>query len=687
MSSLPPPAGALALQPLLHDLITALSSPTVVLSAADGQIRSQGAQGVFRADIRAIGRAELSVAGGLLEPVSWAMRGADSVEFVVLLRQGDAPTPDPTVWLRRRRSATPVGLDESIEVVNSGVRDLLVEMELVLATDLLDMETVKAGGTGRDAAPQAIQGGVCFGSPDVRVEVTTREAGIRLEAQEAVLTWTVSVPARSTRTVRWTATVSDSAGVVAAADPKAGFRAPLVRADDRRLAQFVAQSVADLRGLRMTTPAAPAHEFLAAGSPWYLTLFGRDSIWAARMLLPLGTDLAAGTLHALAARQGRVEDADTAEEPGKILHEIRRVGSGAATFLPPVYYGTVDATPLWVCLLADAWRWGLPDADVEALLPTMERALEWLVAYGDSDGDGFLEYVDKSARGLANQGWKDSGDSIRFADGRIATGPVALAEVQAYAYEAALAGAELLDAFGRPGAARWRQYAADLQARFRERFWARDEIGDYPILALDGNKEQVDAPASNMGHLLASGMLSPAEAAAVAARLVHPTMSSGFGLRTMSSATGGFSPLSYHCGSVWPHDTAITILGLQRAGFAREAAVLSEGLLAASAAFDGRLPELYGGFSATDVGVPVPYPASCRPQAWSAAAAVVLLQAHLGLRADVPAGEVRITPGTGIGALSVTGLVLAGEPFRVDVAADGRVLSTETGSSVRVRLD
>ena len=300
------------------------------------------------------------------------------------------------------------------------------------------------------------------------------------------------------------------------------------------------------------------------------------------MLLPLGTELAAGTLRTLASRQGMIDEPMSAEEPGKILHEIRRPPTdGRATFLPAVYYGTVDATPLWVCLLADAWRWGMPAARGRgtAARPRSARC-SGMVTDGDSDGDGFLEYVDKSGRGLANQGWKDSGDSIRFADGRIAVGPVALAEVQSYAYEAALAGADLLDAFHRPGGDRWRRYAADLRHRFAEKFWCSDDLGPYPVLALDGAKSPVDAPASNMGHLLASGIVPPAQAKQIADRLINPSMSSGFGLRTMSSAAGGYSPLSYHCGSVWPHDTAIAIHGLCRAGFPAQAMVLAEGLLA-----------------------------------------------------------------------------------------------------------
>lgn len=679
-----PRAGGL--QPFLHELVTCLHAPTVALSSADGQIRPLGAQGVFAADLRVLSTAELTVDGRPAEPISSTLLGAHTAEFIAVVRRPGGATPDPTTWLRRRRSVRCDGMDEMIELENVSDTTISTTLCITVAADLVDMETVKSGRAGAPTGPVRQGAGVRFTAAGLAVTVSAMDADLDVLSESATLSWTVTAASRSKVTGSWSLDVLDSGAVVSPADPGAGFRGPSVTADDRRLPAFLAQSVDDLRALRMTTPATPNDEFLAAGSPWYLTLFGRDSIWAARMLLPLGTELAAGTLRTLAFRQGSSDVAVSAEETGKILHEIRRPPAGdGRTLLPPVYYGTVDATPLWMCLLADAWRWGMPAAEVEALLPAAERALEWMVTDGDSDGDGFLEYIEKSGRGLANQGWKDSGDSIRFADGRIADGPVALAEVQSYAYEAACAGADLLDAFGRPGADRWRQYAADLRNRFHEAFWTSDELGPYPVLALDGHKERVDAPASNMGHLLSSGILSPEQAARIADRLVHPSMSSGFGLRTMSETAGGYSPLSYHCGSVWPHDTAIAIHGLARAGFPAQAMVLAEGLLAASAAFDGRLPELYGGFAREEVPVPVPYPASCRPQAWAAASAVVLLQAVLGLTVDVPAGEVTISPAPTAGGLTVTGLQVAGADLDVAVDPGGHVVSARTDADVRLR--
>jgi glycogen debranching enzyme len=323
--------------------------------------------------------------------------------------------------------------------------------------------------------------------------------------------------------------------------------------------------------------------------------------------------------------------------------------------LPPLYYGTIDATALWICLLHDAWRWGLPEEDVRSLLPALEAALGWLRDHADPDGDGFLEYLDESGTGLANQGWKDSVDSIRFADGSIAPGPVALCEVQAYAYEAAMGAADLLDHFGRKGALQWREWAAAMQLRFREHFWVGEGRRRFPALALDGRKRRVDSLTSNIGHLLGTGILSDEESRLIAGLLTGEELSSGFGLRTMSRAEGGYSPLSYHCGSVWSHDTAIAIHGLIRSGLSDAAFGLVEGLLAASAGFGYRLPELYGGDARSGADRPLPYPAACRPQAWAAAAIGPIVQALTGLKvrngelvaerpASAPAGALTVSP-------------------------------------------
>ena len=658
------------LQPTVHELDVCLRAPVTVLSARDGAVRGRGAEGVFCGDVRALSVVEVAVAGRRADGIGGGSTGTGSSRHVGVLRGLGDPGPDPTVRLETHRVLRADGLVETLRLVSTAAEPLTAEVVLTLGTDLATVEEVKSGQERPLVAPD----GEGWTGRGVQVSVP----GLQTVGQHGRLTWSVVVPPRGSVEVDWSVQVVDPGGVTAAPRTASSWSTPRVTCDDSRLAPLVEQSLEDLAGLRMTTTTEPDDVFTAAGAPWYLTLFGRDSLWTARLLLPLGTELAAGTLRTLAARQGTRHDDATGEEPGKILHEIRRppvAEEGVTPFLPPVYFGTIDATPLWICLLHDAWRWGLDPAVVTELLDPLERALEWLAADADPDGDGFLEYLDRTGTGLANQGWKDSHDSVRFADGRIAEGPIALCEAQGYAHEAALAAAALLEAFGRSGADRWRSWATDLATRFRAAFWVGDDEGRYPAIALDGTKTPVDAPTSNIAHLLGTGLLDATESTAVAARVGSPAMDSGFGLRTMATTAGGYGPLTYHCGSVWPHDTAIAMTGLARAGHSAEAGSLARGLLAAGESFDRRVPELFAGDAATEVRRALAYPASCRPQAWSAAASVAVLTAVLGLRPDVPAGRLEVAPlrPAPLGAVRVEGLRIGADDVAVAVSASGEV--------------
>lgn len=669
-------------QPPLHDLAVTLRAPTVCLSGADGQIRDTGTQGVLSGDVRVLGRAVVTVDGVEPEPVAHGVDGASAEHFVGLLRDLGDPGPDPTVWLRRDRTVRPDGVDETFTLVNRTDTDATVEIAVAVGTDLAPVELIKTGGSAPAVAPASVPGGLAWSGGGTAVEL--QAPGALVARAGTAVTWTVTAPARSSGTCGYVLTVRERAAVVAAA-PTHLDRTLAVHADDPRLARLLQRALDDLDALLLTEPG---HDdlFAGAGAPWYLTLFGRDSLWTATLLLPVDVRLAAGTLRTLARFQGHVVDPATGEEPGKIPHERRRADAVHADMtLPSLYYGTVDATALWICLLRDAWRWGLPSAEVEALLPNLHAALGWIRDHSDRDGDGFVEYFDDSGRGLANQGWKDSGDAVRRADGTLAPGPVALVEVQGYVHEAALAGAELLDAFGLAGGREWRSYAADLAARFRDRFWVPE---GFPALALDGDKKPVDALTSNIGHLLGTGLLAEAESETVGARLLGADMASGFGLRTMSSTAGGYNPLSYHCGSVWPHDTAIVVRGLSRSGQPERAAELGRQLLAAADGFDRRLPELFGGFGADEVATPVAYPASCRPQAWSAGAAVALLSAVLGLSVDVPAGTITLRPPapSPVGAVSVRGLAVGPGRLDLDIDRDGQVTHVAAPAGMRVEL-
>jgi hypothetical protein len=649
-------------QPLLHDLMPTVAAPTSVLGGADGQIRPVGVQGAFHADARVLSAAVLRLDDREPEPIGHTTAGPGTDRFVTLPRWlGTAG--DPTVRVDRVRRVTPGRVAEEITIASTATVPVSTIVTLELAVDLAPIEAVRSGDGGRPVPPERVgRAAFCWAGDRITVTATGHAA----EADAAGrLRWQVDLAPGDRTVLRWDLGVQDSGAVAVAPHGPAEWTRPSVRGDDRRLTRLIHRSLDDLESLRLSDGG---ETYLGAGVPWFLTLFGRDSIWAARMLLPLGTGLAAGTLRVLAARQGTKADPQTGEAPGKVMHELRRheFRPTPGLRLPPVYYGTVDATPLWVSLLHDAWRWGMPATDVEALLPYAEAALGWLADQADPDGDGFIEYLDTSGRGLANQGWKDSPTAVQFRDGRLAEPPIALVEVQGYAHRAALDGAALLDAFGRPGGDRWRTYAADLADRFRAKFWVD---GGYPALALDRDKRPVDALTSNIGHLLGTGMLTPPEQRAVATALAGEPMSGGYGLRTMSTRERGFAPLSYHCGSVWTHDTAIVAANLSRAGFPEAATTLIDGLLTAAEAFDYQMPELYSGDARADLNRPMPYPAACHPQAWSAAAAILLLQTHLGLHPDVPNGKVHLNPTPT--APTVKNLQIAGH--RVDF--DGTTLT------------
>ncbi|MEU2621753.1 glycogen debranching N-terminal domain-containing protein [Streptomyces sp. NPDC007157] len=677
-----PPSATGGLQPFLHDAVVTLHAPSLAISRADGQL-SGGADGFYHGDRRVLSRLTARAEGIALAPVQGGLRGADRAGFRAILRGLGEVTPDPAVTLHRRRSTADGRFEEVFEVTNAGGEHVRFRLTVSAGTDLATMEQVKSGHVIEEAPAQVADDGtiaLTWSADDFTVRLTADPAPDALEVPTGELCYDVELKPGTSWSVTLTCTAAYADGDQFPAPPadRLPWRVPMLDSSDRHFDQWLSQSLADLDRLRLTDRQSsdPDHpdQFLAAGAPWFLTLFGRDALWAARMLLPLGTDLAAGTLRTLARRQGSASDPATEEQPGKILHEVRRatLQLGDRLSLPPVYYGTVDATPLWISLLHDAWRWGMAPAEVEELLPHAEAALAWL---RDAAGtDGFLQYVDQTGgHGLSNQGWKDSDDAIRYRDGRRAHPPIALCEVQAYAYEAARAGAALLRAFGRPGADDWEDWADRLATRFRERFWVRDEKGPYPAVALDGDGRPVDSVTSGFGHLLGTGLLNAEESALLAARLTGSDLDSGYGLRTLSGEAVGYNPYGYHVGSIWPHDTAIAVHGLVRAGFPDAAASLADGLLTASASFDARLPELFAGHGREAGTGPAPYPASCRPQAWAAASSVLMLRAALGLNADVPGGTVTVAPtfARNYGPLTVNGLQVDGGRLDVTVTADG----------------
>ncbi|WP_211483028.1 glycogen debranching N-terminal domain-containing protein [Actinomyces glycerinitolerans] len=627
------------LQPLLHEQVVIVNAPAQAIAAPDGSMGDAPVQGVYQSDVRALRLRALSVTGSALEHLSVERCGAAASRHRALARGLDRGGADPRSIITTDRTLVPADdgtvLTETLTVRIAQDRPVSTTLTLELATDLSPLAMIK-GGERLSDLPWTVAAGdtASVRRGQVRAVVNAPEARLETVGTRLRLHWDVSVAADIPFTASWSLTASDDDAVV---QPAPALPARKRRGTpDARAAAWLEVALDDLDHLLLARRATPTQPFAAAGAPWFLTLFGRDSLWTSRLLLeaadPWSLALAEGTLRTLADLQGRRYDVDTAEQPGKIMHELRREANAvdADTVLPPLYYGTIDATELWILTLTDARRAGLAEPVVRELLDPLRRALSWLTTCADTDGDGFIEYVDGTGRGLANQGWKDSGDSIQFADGRIAQGPIALVEVQAYAHAAALAGAELLRDFGNGDdavlAATATTWAAALRERFAEAFWRGDTADGYPVIALDARKQQVDSLASNIGHLLGTGILDRAQSRRVAELLVSPGLNSGYGVRTLASTMAGYWPLSYHGGSVWTHDTAIAIDGLLRDGFTSQARTLAEALLTAAPCFGFRMPELFSGTPADD-GAPVPYPASCRPQAWAAAAGAVVARA------------------------------------------------------------
>ncbi|MDW5596870.1 glycogen debranching N-terminal domain-containing protein [Conexibacter stalactiti] len=409
--------------------------------------------------------------------------------------------------------------------------------------------------------------------------------------------------------------------------------APKLETDNGALARTYRASLSDLAALRMRPELHQGATLPAAGLPWFMALFGRDSLITSFQALPYLPGLAATALRTLAAHQATSRDDFHEQEPGKILHELRfgeLTANGERPHSP--YYGTADATPLFVVLLDEYHRWTGDDALVRELEPHARAALRWIEESGDADGDGYVEYARRNdASGLANQCWKDSWDAIQFADGRLARGPIATCEIQGYVYDARRRAARLArEVWDDPLLAeQLERQAAALRVRFHEDFWMPER--GCCALALDGDKRRVDSVTSNIGHLLWSGLLDDDAAAATAERLLEPQLWSGWGVRTLGTAERGYNPLGYHTGTVWPHENSLIAAGLARYGHRDAATRVALAVLSAAPHFEHRLPEVFGGFPAAMTSVPVAFPTASRPQAWAAGAPLQLLSTLLRL--------------------------------------------------------
>lgn len=667
--------------------LVVLDGSTFFVSDRAGDV-SGGQRGFFYADTRHLSRWELLVDGCPIEPSTARNVDYYSARIIGTAAGSCTSAGAPALTVQRDRIVAD-GVHEDVAVESHDAQRRTVTVELRFGADFADLFEVR-----RDEVPRRT----------ARTDVTGRSVTLAYERdgfrRGTCLRFTTDgeLSDRSARFVihlepheRWSVCV-DISCVEGAEEhgPRTGHGgfgelhpqmpesldewmadAPEIDTDSDAVAHTYRQTLLDLAALRFVPHVHVDASVPAGGLPWYMAMLGRDSLITSYMALPFRPQLAAATLQALAAEQATEDDAFRDAEPGKIMHELRRgelVHSGTEPHSP--YYGSHDATPLFLIVLDEYERWTGDRELVVRLESAARAALAWIDGPGDRDGDGFLEYATRSSAGMANQCWKDSDSSMVFADGRRATPPIAACEIQGYAFDARRRAARLArEVWNDPALADRLDRDADrLAERFAEHFWC--DARQHPALALDGERRRVDALTSNIGHLLWSGILTPEHARHVARHLLSDELFSGWGIRTLSSGDAPFNPVEYHNGTVWPHDTAIAAEGLRRYGFDREAGIVARSLFDAAGCFDHRLPELFAGFPRDDTTVAVAYADASCPQAWAAASALLAIRTLLGL--DVADGRLRVSPTFSPGdlTLGIRGLAVRGG--RVDVPATQR---------------
>ncbi|WP_427136318.1 glycogen debranching N-terminal domain-containing protein [Pseudarthrobacter sp. S9] len=671
--------------PLGTGAVTLVEGSSFCISLPNGDIRPGHPHGVFVQDTRILSCWSLTINGQSLEPLAAETKEPYRALFVGRVPRSDGYADSPLIVERLREVGA--GLVEQITVRNYSLDPVECVIRLSVEADFADLFEVKEARIQRHwdeiRQPDGDSLTIRAAWEDVRKGVVIAAGGADVEADSLTYRAVVAPQAHWQTVLTVVPAVEGPGPVTPFMHPDAGglsprdrrrqewvARIPVLRMGNHSIERTLQRSYDDLGALRIEDPEHPERVVVAAGAPWFMTLFGRDSLWASEMALPVDPSLALGTLQTLADRQGKVVDPMSEEEPGKILHEVRLdVSSGLSLGGKSAYYGSVDATPLFVSVLGAVSRWGFAADTIAALLPHADRALAWIRDYGDKDGDGFVEYERLNDRGLINQGWKDSWDGINFADGTLAEPPIALCEVQAYVYSAYMARAWMAyDAGDASLAAELAERAERLKKQFNEQFWL-PERGYYAV-ALDAKKRPVDACASNMGHCLWFGLVDTDKAPLVAERLMSPEMFSGWGVRTLASDMGAYNPASYHNGSVWPHDNALIAAGLMRYGFVAEAQRIATALLEAAEYSNGRLPELFCGFSREQIAQPVPYPTACSPQAWAATAPILLVTSLMQYDAHVSQGGLWMDPvlPESFGHLHITNAPMGRGRITIDVA-------------------
>lgn len=652
-------------------VLTLNRGSAVMVTDLGGEIDSVSELGVFVKDTRFVSRYTIQANG-----YSWRRLTSGTANYyssrVYLTNprfttvSGDVP--DHTLALTISRSVGD-GIHEDLDVTNHGLTPVLFRLELVLESDFADLFEVKShtfvhrGQVVTEWDRERAELRTTYTRGDFRRRLIYRvvECQARPQYANGRITFEIALPPGGS----WHACCHYIFGLGDQAIAPSGNchqtgseterdrqqrewveRTTTLESSHNDALRLFSQSVEDMGALRLSDQEASSTEWMpAAGVPWFVTIFGRDSLIVSLQNMIVHPGFARATLKTLARLQATVEDDWRDAEPGKIPHEIRFGELAHFKEIPHTpYYGTADATPLYLITLHEAWKWLGDDDLLRSYRDVALRCLDWIDQYGDRDGDGLQEYQTRSTKGYENQGWKDAGDAIVYPDGSQVASPKALCELQGYVFDAWVRMAEVFTALGEPErAAGLRRKATDLQALFEDRFWCEDS-GFYAF-ALDARKQPVRTIASNAGHLLWSGIVRPDRAARVAERLLQPDMWTGWGIRTLSARNPAYNPLSYQLGSVWPHDNGIIALGCKRYGLTDAVGRIARDIIAAASHFVGyRLPELYAGLQRGPDTFPVLYPDANVPQAWAAGAVFHLLQAILGLQADAPAGALYVDP-------------------------------------------
>ena len=657
-------------EPRKANNLTLIDGKTFLSTTLAGDIMPPGAPdvGLFFDDTRFLSHLELSVGGYRTVVLSSSTEQTLASQIEMTTGQStlrdNYEIPENTVHIRREQLLASDTFYDYITFENFNFHDVVLEIELAYGADFMDVFQVRGVARhrfGHYYRPVIHRDAIIFhycGLDGVSRETAIRFATEPEAVEGTVARWQLKLPPFKRFQLQTTVVPRAETKPCRAGRPdfaqQLRMRRDAFKEWESRSTHFnstnpifdqaVGTSKGDFHALQI--PEGKEH-VIAAGIPWFATMFGRDSIVAAFQSLILSPQLASETLRVLARYQGKVRDDWRDEEPGKMPHELRDGEMTRADEVPfSPYYGSVDATPLWLILLSETFNWTADEQLVRELLPNAYRALEWIDCCGDLDGDGFVEYQRRSSRGLANQGWKDSWDAILHRDGEVAKAPIALCEVQGYVYEAKYRMSRLLRTFGdMQTAEKLKKDAWEMAKRFEKAFWMPSR-GFY-ALALDHEKRQVEVISSNPGHLLFTRMLGQERARAVTQRFMRPDMFSGWGWRTLSQEEKVFNPLSYHRGSVWPHDNSLVAYGMSLYEFRDPANEAFQSLFQAALDFrDYRLPELFCGIERREFDEPVQYPVSCSPQAWASGAVFLFLTGVLGVRPSAPRKELNIVAPT-----------------------------------------